>query len=378
MRVKAQLLLAYTHAHCHYHHQTASLSSQRDTNNNNKTNNTILPTDAASRRLLWDPGIGDAFACVLNPTVKVFQASKPYVQYSPRKLHRSTSALYFGIGLPSTVESKCCRVLLNPNPILKQPDAQRHTTRYSSCYCSNHLSIHPSSCAWYYTRQCHPSIRPSCALSYGRVGVRSICIEQHKWCHVDEALNPIGRKVTIEPNRYQKLEVLIATPVEIIESLNTSSTVNSKSPIQTSNCCRVVSLIPTATFSSPSPVNYGRRVGAGSNTIFKQRLQQYNKCHQVESLHCYRVIESLDPSLSPSLTTDKLEESKASNLTLKPGFQYTYKSISISVAVTDSSTTVATLTLTEESEASNLLLKPGFQYTYKSICLLYTSPSPRD
>jgi len=53
-------LLFYQQNH---YYRTASLSclpSQRDTNNNNNNTNTILPTDAASRRLLWDPGISDA------------------------------------------------------------------------------------------------------------------------------------------------------------------------------------------------------------------------------------------------------------------------------------------------------------------------------
>jgi len=116
-----------------YYYQTASFASQRDTNNNNNINNTILPTDAASRRLLWDPVISDiavweAFngdastslectiaeldhLCCHSQSAAVASLHLPCDPSSPSHTRKESTASTMTLPSTTTAESKCCCVL---------------------------------------------------------------------------------------------------------------------------------------------------------------------------------------------------------------------------------------------------------------------------
>ena len=95
---------------------------------------------------------------------------------------------------------------------------------YSRVYspCINWFYSCSASCAWNYTRQRHPSIHSSCALSYSRrVGIR---VRQYKifkqLVQLPSAVNPtakLSKKHTVQ----SKPSIALLTSYQAIESLNT-------------------------------------------------------------------------------------------------------------------------------------------------------------
>jgi len=329
-------LLLFFH-HYILHIQTASpsvLLPQPEIDNITNTSLT-LPTDATSGRWLWDPGIRhdelwstkhtDALIhwpsgstllfesikskSIESPsiptaaTLEIFE-STPYSNCCCRAIEalntRPLTPTAIGVTLTLAVKSlswsNCCRVvesliLLHPNPTFKRTDAQRHTNRDDFCYWYKNwyknLSIHPSctpSCTWNYTRQRHPSIRPSGALSYGRrVGIR---VHQHK----------------IESLNFLAVESLIPVSTPSSTSpLNTLSTVDSNpATLHSKWCCRAIKppFVKASTVDSNwSPVveslnsptvdsNFNQAVESNSNPTYNS--------------YCCRVIEPLNSTVNIS------------------------------------------------------------------------------
>jgi len=371
------LLLFFTRLLLFQHTDSSpTIPSQRDiNNNNNNTNNTILPTDAASRRLLWDPGIdiiavweafnGDASECTIAIAIAEVDCchSHSSAVASPNlhcnlsvdrssntpRVCSSTPSEHSLFGPVSSVGIAKASVpvqVLNKTakpPVKFKAKSVKPTSNW---YIAVDVSKPPTPTV--NSRGCYrvivriiESYDPS--LSNIRFKQQSQCIEQYKCCRVRRF------------QRYNK-------GFQVVESLNLSAfpwfqvIERDHSILKPSFLCTVpiptaIVAIPTLAVNSHSnPTSTSPLIPSVSKQPLSEAIPKSAQPIKPSSqtafdtiFQCRQAVESLNP------TADKLifGERQASNLILKPGFQYTYKSIT--VAVTDSSAIVAVPTLAVKS-----------------------------